>query len=60
VVYGTDYTFEMLEAMGPDRIETLPGLSRAARDDILGNTTRTLLNDLPRRTGRERRVKMEA
>jgi hypothetical protein len=46
--------------MGPARIETLPGLSRAARDDILGNTVRTLLNDLPRRTGSERRVKMEA
>jgi len=60
VVYGTDYPFEMLEAMGPARIETLPGLSRAARDDILGNTVRTLLNDLPRRTGSERRVKMEA
>ena len=60
VVYGTDYPFEMLEAMGPDRIETLPGLSRAARDDILGNTVRTLLDDLPRRADSERPVKMEA
>jgi aminocarboxymuconate-semialdehyde decarboxylase len=48
VVYGTDYPFEMLEAMGPARIETLPGLSRAARDDILGNNVRTLLGDTPR------------
>ena len=60
VVYGTDYPFEMVEAMGPDRIEMLPGLSRSARDDILGNTVRTLLNDLPRRTGNEWRAKMEA
>ena len=60
VVYGTDYPFEMVEAMGPARIETLPGLSRSARDDILGNTVRTLLSDLPRRSGNERRAKMEA
>lgn len=60
VVYGTDYPFEMLEAMGPARIETLPALSPAARDNILGNTMRTLLNDTPGGMGGERRVRMEA
>ncbi|MEH2473941.1 aminocarboxymuconate-semialdehyde decarboxylase [Nitrobacteraceae bacterium AZCC 2161] len=54
VVYGTDYPFEMLEAMGPARVETLPGLSRAARDDILGNNVRALLGDTPRRIANEK------
>src|SRR5258708_1575339 len=38
VGYSTDYPFEMLEATGPARIETLPGRSPAAPPHILGNT----------------------
>lgn len=49
VVYGTDYPFEMLEAKGPARVESLPGISREVRDDILGNNVRDFLSDTPRR-----------
>ncbi len=55
VVYGTDYPFEMLEAMGPARVEALPRLSRASRDDILGNNVRALLLDTPRRSATSER-----
>jgi aminocarboxymuconate-semialdehyde decarboxylase len=59
VVYGTDYPFEMMEAIGPSRLETLPKLSRAARDDILGDNVRKLLGNTPRRTARPQHA-MEA
>lgn len=49
MVYGTDYPFEMMETVGPQRISRLPGLSDAARADILGNNIHTLLADTPRR-----------
>lgn len=49
MVYGTDYPFEMMETVGPQRIARLPGLSDDARDDILGNNICALLADAPRR-----------
>ena len=60
VVYGTDYPFEMMEALGPKRIETLPDLSRAARDDILGNNVRALLGDTPRQATPQPPEKVDA
>ena len=60
VVYGTDYPFEMMEAVGPARVETLPHLSRAARDNILGNNIRALLGDTPRRAAKQPAAEVEA
>jgi len=60
VVYGTDYPFEMMEAVGPGRVETLPHLSRAARDDILGNNVRALLGDTPRQATTQPPEKVDA
>lgn len=49
MVYGTDYPFEMMETVGPQRIARLPGLSDDARDGILGGNIHALLSDTPRR-----------
>lgn len=48
MVYGTDYPFEMMETVGPQRIARLPGLPDAARDNILSNNIHALLADAPR------------
>jgi aminocarboxymuconate-semialdehyde decarboxylase len=49
MVYGTDYPFEMMETVGPQRIARLPGLSDDARDGILSGNIHALLADTPRR-----------
>jgi aminocarboxymuconate-semialdehyde decarboxylase len=49
MVYGTDYPFEMMETVGPQRIARLPDLSDTARNGILGDNIHALLSDTPRR-----------